>query len=122
MIRLRLADGAVYEFQDGSHSNNGEDNRMTKSRTETRQVGSTTTWGQLAKERVAAIERLEKAAGEWEAKVNGTHLGNMDPNVREYLTEKAAEARREAARLKGEDVPEPQPVAKSGPVTVVLPR
>lgn len=81
----------------------------------------TKTWGQLAKERVAKIERLEKAAAEWEAKVDGTHLGNMDPTVRTYLKEKAAEARREAARLKGEDVAEPEAkVTRS--VSVTLPR
>lgn len=80
-----------------------------------------TTWGQAVSEQQAKAARLEKAAAEWEAKAD-VHRGNLDPGVRSYYLEKAASSRREAAKLRGEAVDEPEKVAKSRPMTVTLPR
>jgi hypothetical protein len=67
--------------------------------------------------KAAAIAELEKAADQWEQKAHdGAYT--LAKEVKAYYLDKSRSARREAARLRGEDVPEPKPVSK----TVVVSR
>jgi hypothetical protein len=62
-----------------------------------------------------AAADLEKAAQRWDSH---SQAYGLDRDVQSYLKSKAASARREAARLRGEDVPEPKPVIKTRTVVV----
>lgn len=81
--------------------------------------GQTYTVGSVAKARVekaAAIKALEDQAAEWDRKAfDGTYT--LAKEVRAYMTDKAKAARQEAARLRGEAVPEPE-ARQSRTVTV----
>jgi hypothetical protein len=70
--------------------------------------------------RRVAISELEAAAERWETKAHdGAYTVAKD--VRDYWLSKAKSARREAAKLRGENVPEPEPRA-ARTVSVTLPR
>jgi hypothetical protein len=62
--------------------------------------------------KAAAIAELEKQATAWEKQALDGRW-SLAKEVRDYLTSKAESARREAAKLRGEPVPEPEPVTKA---------
>jgi hypothetical protein len=68
--------------------------------------------------KATAIAELEKAADQFERKaLDGRYT--LAKEVRDYYQDKPSAARREADILKGEDMPEPDPVTRAVAVSAL---
>jgi hypothetical protein len=123
MGRFTFPNGATYETGDPVNANSVVEKEGKPDMAKTvNQSPQPHTLGEVAKANLEKAAELDGQAARWSAIIQKNTYG-MDRELRSYYQDKIKAARREAARLRGEPVADPEPdqvVSKT--VSLTLPR